>query len=56
MADEVKTSESLDRMRSVFAQHLVVFIWFNVLLVIGASWWLDTLSVSAVSGSALLLG
>ncbi|MBD8890198.1 methyl-accepting chemotaxis protein [Roseibium litorale] len=56
MSERVEAGTDLDGMRGTFAQRLVFFVWFNVLLVIGAAWWAGTLSVTAVSGSALLLG
>ena len=46
----------LNEIRDTFAKALMFFIWFNVLLVIGTSWFNPEVASVVISGIALLFG
>jgi len=56
MSDTAQTLSGLDVLREKFSRIVIFFTWFNVLLVIGAAWWVGNVSFVTMCGSALLLG
>ncbi|MEP1932072.1 MAG: methyl-accepting chemotaxis protein [Roseibium sp.] len=56
MSESVTALSGLDTLRERFCKIVIYFTWFNVLLVIGAAWWVGNVSLVTVCGGALLLG